>query len=64
MIALVCLLGDVRALRRAPERSPGIARPLVGIVHLTGVVLPAAFALSVPLLSCYLCGRRKRPSMG
>ena len=64
MIALVCLLGDVRALRRAPEWSPSITRPLVGIVHLAGVVLPAAFALSVPLLSYYLYGRHKRIPTG
>ena len=64
VIVLVCLLGDVRALRRAPEWSPSIAWPLVGIVHLAGVVLPAAFALSVPLLSYYLYGRRERISTG
>jgi hypothetical protein len=64
VIVLVCLLGDVRALRRAPEWSPRITWPLVGIVHLAGVVLPAAFALSVPLLSYYLYGRRERIPTG
>ena len=64
VIVLVCLLGDVRALRRAPEWSPSIAWPLVGVVHLAGVVLPTAFALSVPLLSYYMCGRRKRVPTG
>ena len=64
VIVLVCLLGDVRALGRAPEWSPSIAWPLVGIVHLAGVVLPAAFALSVPLLSYYLYGRHERTSTG
>lgn len=64
VIVLVSLLGDIRVLRRAPEWSPSIAWPLVGIVHLAGVVLPAAFALSVPLLSYYLYGRRERISTG
>ena len=64
VIVLVCLLGDVRALRRTPEWSPSITWPLVGIVHLAGVVLPAAFALSVPLLSYYLYGRHKRIPTG
>ncbi|MBB6646550.1 hypothetical protein [Halobellus ruber] len=64
VIVLVCLLGDVRALRRAPGWSPSIAWPLAGIVHLAGVVLPAAFALSVPLLSYYLYGRREHISTG
>jgi hypothetical protein len=35
---------------------------IVGIVHLAGIVLPAAFALSVPLLSYYLYGRHERIS--
>jgi hypothetical protein len=64
VIVLVCLLGDIRALRRAPGWSPSIAWPLVGTVHLAGVVLPAAFALSIPLLSYYLYGRRRRVSTG
>jgi hypothetical protein len=64
VIVLVCLLGDVRALRRAPEWFPSIAWPLVGVVHLAGVVLPVSFALSVPLLSYYLYGRRERISTG
>ena len=64
VIVLVCLLGDVRALRRAPEWSPSIAWPLVGLVHLAGVIFPATFVLSVPLLSYYLYGRRERISTG
>ena len=64
VIVLVCLLGDVRALRRAPEWSPSIAWPLVGVVHLAGVVFPVAFVLSIPLLSYYLYGRRERVPRG
>jgi len=64
MIVLVCLLGDIRALRRAPEWSPSITWPLAGILHLGCVVFPAAFALSVPLLSYYLHGRRERSPTG
>jgi hypothetical protein len=64
VIVLVCLLGDVRALRRGPEWSPSTTWPLVGIVHLAGVVLPAAFVLSIPLLSYYLHRRRERIPTG
>jgi hypothetical protein len=59
VIVLVCLLGDVRVLRRTRVWSPSIAWPLVGIAHLAGVVLPSLFVLSVPLLSYYLYRRRE-----
>lgn len=58
VIVLVCLIGDVRVLRRARVWSPSIAWPLVGIAHLAGVALPSLFVLSVPLLSYYLYRRR------
>jgi hypothetical protein len=64
VIVLVCLLGDVRALRREPEWSPSIAWSLAGIAQLAGVVFPAAFVLSVPLLSYYLYERREHVSTG
>jgi hypothetical protein len=59
-VVLVCLFGDVRALRRGSAWSPGVAWPLVGVAHLAGVVFPRAFLVSVPRLSYYLYGRRER----
>lgn len=62
IIVLVCLLGDIRALRRERAWSPSVAWPLVGVAHLAGVAVSASFLFSVPLLSYYLYRRRERIS--
>jgi len=60
LLVLVCLLGDIRALRREGTWSPSVAWGLAGLVHVAGAVFAVWLVLSVPLLSFYLYRRHDR----
>jgi len=60
LVVLLCLLADIRVLRRDQTWSPHIAWALAGIVHFAGTVFSMLFVLSVPALSYYLYRRHER----
>lgn len=57
---LVCLLGDICALRREGTWLPSVAWGLAGLVHLAGAIFSVLLVLSVPALSYYLYRRHNR----
>ncbi|QIQ77659.1 hypothetical protein GL213_00020 [Halogeometricum borinquense] len=58
LFVLVCLVLDVRALRRDSTWSPSWAWGLTGVVHLVGTMFTTLLVVSVPALSVYLYRRR------
>jgi hypothetical protein len=60
LVVLLCLLADIRVLKRDQPWSPHIAWALAGVVHLAGTVFSTLFILSVPALSYYLYRRHER----
>lgn len=60
LLVLVCLLGDIRALRREGTWSPSVAWGLAGVVHLASAIFSVLLVLSVPALSYYLYRRHNR----
>ncbi|RYJ14965.1 hypothetical protein ELS19_14065 [Halogeometricum borinquense] len=58
LFVLVCLVLDVRALRRDSAWSPSWAWGLAGVVHLVGTMFTTLLVVSVPALSVYLYRRR------